>query len=126
MKSPEEINRITERIIGAAIAVHRALGPGLHERHYQEAMSIEFEEQGISYVSPFTVPMLYKSRKIGEYRIDFLVEDEVVVELKSIPLGQPAFDAQILTYLRVASRKVGLLINFNTLAVKNGISRFIL
>jgi GxxExxY protein len=117
---------LTERIIGCAIALHRELGPGLLESTYEEALCIELEEAGLSYRRQMMVPVVYKGRHIGEYRLDLLVEDAVVVEVKSVEKFQPVFEAQLLTYLRVTGKKTGLLINFNSRLLKDGIKRFAL
>ena len=122
----EELNRLTERIIGCAIEVHRHLGPGLLESVYEEALCVEFDLQGIHYRRQVTVPANYKGREIGEYRIDLLVEDSVVAEIKSVERYDPVFEAQVLTYLRVTGKKVGLLINFNSRLLKEGVKRFVL
>ncbi len=122
----EEINKITERIIGCAIEVHRNLGPGLLENVYEEAMCVEFDIQRVHYQRQVVLPVNYKGKVIGEYRLDLLVEDAVVVELKSVERHEPVFEAQILTYLRVTGKKVGLLINFNAKLLKEGVKRFIL
>ena len=122
----EELNRLTERIIGCAIEVHRHLGPGLLENVYEEAVCVEFDLQGISYQRQVTLPVNYKGRAIGEYRIDLLVEDAVVVEIKSVERHDPVFEAQVLTYLRVTGKKIGLLINFNSKLLKDGVKRFVL
>ncbi len=122
----EESNKITEKIIGCAIEVHRNLGPGLLESVYEEAICIEFELQDVHYQRQMSVPVNYKGRVIGEYRLDLLVEDAVVVELKSVERHDPVFEAQILTYLRVTGKKIGLLINFNSKLLKEGVKRFVL
>jgi len=122
----DEINKITERIIGCAIEVHRHLGPGLLESVYEEALCVEFELHDVNYQRQLSVPVNYKGRVIGEYRLDLLVEDAVVVELKSVERHDPVFEAQILTYMRVTGRRVGLLINFNSKLLKEGVKRFIL
>jgi GxxExxY protein len=122
----DEINKITEKIIGCAIEVHRNLGPGLLEGVYEEAMCVEFDLQGVRYHRQVAVPVNYKGRIIGEYRLDLLVEDAVIVELKSVERHDPVFEAQILTYLRVTGKKVGLLINFDSKLLKEGIKRFVL
>ncbi len=122
----DEINKITEKIIGCAIEVHRNLGPGLLESVYEEALCVEFDMQGLHYQRQMSIPVNYKSRVIGEYRLDMLVEDAVVAEIKSVERHDPVFEAQVLTYLRVTGKKVGLLINFNSKLLKEGIKRFIL
>jgi GxxExxY protein len=117
---------LTERIIGCAIAVHRELGPGLLEAIYEEAMSIELDEQRLRFQRQMAVPAVYKGRSLGEYRLDLLVEDTVIVEVKSVDQMHPVFEAQLLTYLRVTGKKTGLLINFNTRLLKDGIKRLVL
>jgi GxxExxY protein len=121
-----DINKLTESIIGCAIEVHRQLGPGLLEGTYESALCIELEDASLKYLRQPLVPIVYKGRTIGEYRLDLLVEDAVVVELKSVERFDPVFEAQVLTYLRVTGKKIGLLINFNSRLLKNGIKRFAL
>jgi GxxExxY protein len=121
-----QINPITERIIGCAIEVHRALGPGLYESIYRSALSIEFELAGLKYIREAKAPAVYKERVVGMFRLDFLVEDIVVVEVKSVERMDPVFDAQLLTYMRLTKKRVGLLINFNSRLVKDGIARKII
>lgn len=120
------VNQITEKIIGCAIEVHRGLGPGLLEAIYEEALCVEFEEARIQYRRQFLVPILYKGRRLGDSRIDLLVEDAVIVEVKSVERFDPVFEAQVLTYLRVTGKRVGLLINFNSRLLRDGIKRFVL
>jgi GxxExxY protein len=117
---------LTERIIGCAIEVHRELGPGLLEGAYEAALGVELEERGLRYERQKIMPVLYKGRSVGEYRVDLIVEDEVVVEIKSVERLDPVFDAQVLTYLRVTGKHVGLLINFNSRLLKQGVKRFVL
>lgn len=121
-----EINKLTERIIGCAIEVHRNLGPGLLENTYESALCVEFDNSGIVCQRQLAFPIIYKSRNIGDYRIDLIVEDKAIVELKSVERFDPVFEAQVLTYLKVTGKKVGLLINFNTRLLTNGIKRYIL
>ncbi|HMJ90657.1 MAG TPA: GxxExxY protein [Candidatus Acidoferrum sp.] len=118
-------NELTEKIIGAAIEVHRLLGPGLLESTYEKALCIELELIGLKHECQVAVPVIYKGRTIGEYRIDLIVADEVVVEVKSVERFDPIFEAQILTYLKVTGKHIGLLINFNNRLLKDGIKRFI-
>lgn len=118
-------DRLTGRIIGCAIEVHRVLGPGLLESAYEEALSVELEEAGLAYQRQLPVPILYKGRTLGEYRLDLLVEDAVVVEVKSTERDDPVFMSQLLTYIRLTGKKVGLLINFNRRLVKDGITRMV-
>ncbi|HVE39010.1 MAG TPA: GxxExxY protein [Planctomycetota bacterium] len=120
------VNQLTEAIIGAAIEVHRTLGPGLLEASYEAALGIELECRRIRFVRQLPVPLTYKSRPIGEYRLDLLIEDTVIIEVKSVERWDPVFAAQLLTYLRATSKSIGLLINFNTRFLKDGIRRYIL
>jgi len=129
MKAEEEllrINGITRKIIGCAIEVHRELGPSLREATYQRAMAIKFGSIGLAYAEQVSLPAVYKEGTIGSYRLDFLVEDSVVLEIKSVGQLDPLFQAQILAYLRIAQKKVGLLINFSAPLLRDGLRRFIL
>ncbi|HET9905683.1 MAG TPA: GxxExxY protein [Anaerolineales bacterium] len=119
-------NAITERIIKCAIAVHRELGPGLLEYVYEEAMDIECKIDGLYVLRQFKVPVIYRDKIIGEYKPDMLINDMVIVEIKSVERFDPVFEAQVLTYLRITQKRVGLLINFNSRLVKDGIKRLIL
>ena len=114
---------LTERIIGCAIEVHRHLGPGLLESTYEEALCLELREQGLSFVRQIPVPISYKGHMLGDYRLDLLVEDSVVVEIKSVERYDPVFQAQLLTYLRATSKRIGLLINFNSRLLHDGVKR---
>ncbi len=122
----EDINQLTEKIIGCAIEVHRHLGPGLLENTYEEALCIELDQQQIPHRRQLPFPILYKGKSIGEYRLDLLVDETVVVEIKSVERFDPVFEAQVLTYLRATGKKVGLLINFNSRLLRDGVKRFIL
>ena len=117
---------ITGRIIAAAIEVHRTLGPGLLESVYEAALCLELGDVGLKFVCQQPVPIVYKGRVIAQHRLDLLVEDEVVVEVKSAERFDPVFEAQILTYMRLAAKPLGLLINFNSRLLKNGIKRYAL
>jgi len=120
-----EINKITEQIIGAAIEVHKILGPGLLESAYEECLAYEFDLRGMSYERQIPLPVKYKAKKLDQgYRLDFLVEDRVVVELKTIERFAPVHEAQVLTYLRFSKKKVGLLINFNEVTLMKGLRRY--
>jgi GxxExxY protein len=121
----EEINELTERIIGCAIEVHRQLGPGLLESTYEAALAIELESSDLHFDRQIIFPVVYKNRTIGEYRVDLVVENSVIVEIKSVERFDPVFEAQLLTYLKVTGKRVGLLINFNSRLVHDGIKRFI-
>ncbi|MEW6194349.1 MAG: GxxExxY protein [Bacteroidota bacterium] len=122
-----EINEITQEIIGAAIEVHKQLGPGMLESAYEECLCYELSLKGLKFERQKPVPVIYKEIKLDcGYRADMIVENEIIVELKAQDVILPVHEAQILTYLRFANRKVGLLINFNVTVLKNGIRRFIL
>jgi GxxExxY protein len=122
-----ELNHISSQIIQAAINVHKALGPGLLESVYQACMVIELEDANIVVQSEVGLPIEYRGRRVhGEgFRIDLLVEDSVIVELKSIGTIKDIHKKQLLTYLRLADKPLGLLINFNEILLKNGITRII-
>jgi GxxExxY protein len=117
---------LTERIIGCETEVHRQLGPGLFEVNYQAATAIEFTYAGLPFVREPDVPVFYRGAQIGFYRPDFIVDNLVVIELKSVERYDPVFAAQILTYLRLTKLRVGLLFNFNRPVLKDGIKRFVL
>ena len=117
---------LTRRIIACAIEVHKKLGPGLLEKLYKEAMMIELELNGLKVQKNVQTPVEYKGRPIGDYYVDLLVEDSVILELKSVERHDPVFESQILSYMRLTGKKVGLLINFNSKMVKDGIKRFVL
>jgi GxxExxY protein len=107
--------------------VHKVLGPGMLESAYEECLSYELCQLGLSIERQKPIPVVYKNIKLDcGYRIDLLVENQIIVELKSIEMLAPIHEAQILTYLRFAGIKVGLLINFNITVLKNGIRRFVL
>ena len=122
----EELNRLTEKIIGCAIEVHRQLGPGLLEGTYETALCVELDAANLRFQRQPIYPVVYKGRTIGEYRLDLIVEDAVVVEIKSVERFDPVFEAQVLTYLRITGKKVGLLINFHSRFLRDGIRRFVL
>jgi GxxExxY protein len=121
------LNQISSQIIGAAINVHRDLGPGLLESVYQRCMEIELREVGLEVQSEVPVPVVYKGKPITSegFRIDLLVQGEIIVELKSVETVQPVHKKQLLTYLRLAKKRLGLLTNFNSLALKDGVTRII-
>lgn len=106
--------------------MHRHLGPGLLEATYEAALCVELERVGLQYQRQIVFPLTCKGKPVGEYCLDLLVEDAVVVEIKSVERFDPVFEAKILTYLRVTAKKIGLLINFNSRLLRDGIKRFIL
>lgn len=116
----------TEKIIGAAIEVHKALGPGLLESAYQECLFSELKTQGFNVQKELPLPIVYKNLKLDHgYRIDLLVENEIVIELKTVEQFTDVHFAQILTYLRLGNFPLGLIINFHTKLLTSGIKRFI-
>src|SRR5664279_304588 len=124
--SASDLNQITRGIIAAAIEVHRQLGPGLLESAYQECVCYELSRMGLSFTREVLLPLSYKGLQLDcSYRVDLLVEDAVVVELKSIEQILRIHSAQLLTYLRASHKQVGLLINFNVLVLKDGIKRIV-
>jgi len=119
-------NQVTDVIIGSAIEVHRLLGPGLLESVYEECLAIELRLKGLRFQRQTPVPLEYKGHRIGaDLKIDLFVEQCVVVELKAIEKLLPVHDAQLLTYLRLTSKSVGLLINFNVPLLKEGLRRLV-
>ena len=123
----ESVNRITGGVIGAAIAVHRALGPGLLESAYQECLCQELALRGIPFEREVPLPLEYKGIRCEcGYRLDILVAGAVVVEVKAIEAIAPIHEAQLLTYLRLGAWSVGLLMNFNVVVLKDGIRRRVL
>ena len=118
-------NSLNKEIIGAAIEVHNALGPGLLESVYQSCMTIELQNSGLKVEAELPMPVFYGGRKVHNegFRIDILVENLIVVELKSVEQVQPVHKKQLLTYLRLAQKPLGLLINFNVSLLKDGIRR---
>ena len=126
MGERERINAVTEGVIGAAIEVHRALGPGLLESAYEACLAFELTERGLSIERQKPMPVLYRDVELDcGYRVDLLVEGAVIVEVKSVAELAPIHQAQLLSYLRLSSRNVGLLINFNVETLKDGVKRLV-
>jgi GxxExxY protein len=120
-------NEITQQIIGAAIEVHRQLGPGLLESAYEECLCHELTLRKLTFERQKPIPLVYKETKLDcGYRLDILVEGRIVVELKSVDGLGPIHEAIILTYLKLSGHKLGLLINFNVPLLKDGIKRFVM
>lgn len=118
------LDEITYKIIGAAFAVHRTLGPGLLENIYEEALVLQLKEDGLKVVSQVEIPVIYKGTRLHtSYRLDLLIEDSVIVELKSVSALTDLHHKQLLTYLRLAKKPIGLLLNFNENDMKDGIVR---
>ena len=119
-------NELSYKIIGAALDVHKTLGVGLLESAYEVALAYELRELGFEVKSQVVLPLKYKSEVIDNaYRVDLIVEDKVIIEVKSVLEIHPIFYSQVLTYLKLTNIKLGLLINFNTPLVKDGIHRIV-
>ena len=122
-----DINMLTEKIIGCAIKVHKLIGPGLLESAYEECLVYELQKIGLSVERQKPVPVVYEEIKLDcGYRIDILVESTVVIELKTIDSFNPVHEAQVLTYMKFAKKRIGLLINFKVKLLKTGIKRYVI
>ena len=122
----DELDPVTSRIIGCAIQVHRFLGPGLLESVYQTALAIELRHAQIQFESKRRITITYRGVRLGGFEPDFIVENQVVVEVKSASAHDRVFDAQVLTYLRLTGLRTGLLLNFGRPVLKDGIKRLAL
>lgn len=123
MEPDAELNRITNVIIGAAIEVHRQLGPGYQESVYEKALTIELQKRGVRFQRQAIFPVMYEGEEVGEARLDFLVEDLVVVELKAVESLGAIHTSQVISYLRATRRPLAILINFNVRKLIDGIKR---
>jgi GxxExxY protein len=122
-----EFDKYSKQVIGCAIEVHKTLGPGLLESTYEQCLAHELRLAGLSFELQKSIPVKYKDVKLDcGYRIDLLVENSLIIELKSISKLHKIHEAQILTYMKLANVKTGLLINFNELRLKDGLKRFVL
>jgi GxxExxY protein len=127
MLAPREHDLLTERIIGFAIEVHRQLGPGLHESAYEECLCYELKQSEVGFRRQVPLPVIYKSIRLDcGYRIDVVVEELVILELKTVERLMPIHEAQILTYLKLSGLHTGLLLNFNSAVLKDGLRRMVL
>lgn len=125
-KIPEDLESISYAVIGLAIEVHRQLGPGLLESAYQECLYYEIKNSGLVVEKEIALPIIYKNLKLEQgYRIDLLVENKLVIELKTVENFTPVHFSQILTYLKLGKYPLGLLINYNSKILRNNIKRFI-
>jgi GxxExxY protein len=121
------LNKLTQRIIGAAIEVHRHLGPGLLESVYETCLAYELERLGLNVERQKALPVVYKQIHLEQgYRLDLLVDGKVVVELKVVETVTPVHKAQVLSYLKLSGYPIGLLLNFNVKLLKDGIHRFVM
>jgi GxxExxY protein len=126
MLDRDRLDQLSRRIIGAAIEVHRHLGPGLLESAYEACLAYELKEMGLRFEQQRPLPVIYKNVKLDcGYRLDLIVEDEVIVEVKATEQLLPIHDAQLLSYLRIADKRVGLLLNFHVPVLKNGLKRIV-
>jgi GxxExxY protein len=124
---PEKVDSVARQIVDAALEVHRFLGPGLIESVYEVCLCYELSQRGLTFQTQLPIPINYKGIRLdAELRPDLLVEDCVIVELKSVEALLPIFEAQLLTYLKLTGKRLGLLINFNAQLLKNGIRRIAL
>jgi GxxExxY protein len=126
MKKADDLNRVTEAVIGAAVQVHRALGPGLLESAYEACLAFELAQRGLKVAQQVPLPVVYGGVELEcGYRLDLLVEDQVIVEVKAVDDLARIHEAQMLSYLKLSGRQVGLLINFNTKLLKSGVRRIV-
>jgi GxxExxY protein len=122
----ERLNLLSEQVIGAAIEVHRELGPGVLEHSYEASLQHELGLRGISSFRQVLLPLTYKSSVIPDaYRIDLLVEDTIIVEIKTVEVLKPVHTAQVLTYLRMSKKSLGLLFNFHVPLLRDGLKRIV-
>lgn len=122
----EKVNNITSSIISVCIDLHRVLGLGLYESVYEEVMAYKFAKEGIAVKRQVPIPVVYEGIKMDVgFRADFIIEDEVIIEIKSVEAVHPVHKKQLLTYLRLANKQIGLLVNFNEEILRNGITRLI-
>jgi GxxExxY protein len=121
----DERDPLTDKILGCAVALHRAVGPALKESVYHRGLEIEFEAAGLLFVSKPHFPVVYRGKILGEFFPDFIVCDQVIVEVKSASAFDRVFEAQMITYLRVTNLQRALLLNFGRGAMRDGIHRFV-
>lgn len=122
-----KFEELSNRVLGCALEVHRTLGPGLLESSYEQALAYELEQAGIEFQRQLELPVRYKGLTLeGHYRVDLLIDGQLIIELKAVDKLSEIHSAQILTYMKLAGIKVGLLINFNQNLLKDGIKRFVL
>ena len=126
IKGMEHRDPLTERIIGCAIEVHRSLGPGLLEKVYRKGLCVEFAFKKIGFEYQRHVPVFHRGVNVGDFYPDFIVEGEVVVEVKCTSVHEPYSDAQTLSYLRITKAKKALLLNFGRAVMKDGVRRYVL
>ena len=122
----ENLNRISKTILDACITVHREMGPGLLESIYELCLLDELQQRGLVVASQVSIPLRFKGKELSkDFRIDILVENEIVLEIKAVDILLPVHEAQIISYLKLADKRLGFLINFNVPLLKNGFKRFV-
>ncbi len=122
----EELDFLSRRILPACLSVHREMGSGLLESVYELCLLKEFENEGIMAESQVSIPLVYKGFKLSkDFRIDFFVEREIIIEVKSVDVLLPVHEAQVISYLKLANKQLGFLVNFNSALLKNGFKRFV-
>ena len=122
----DELNKISKQIIDSCVSVHKEMGPGLLESIYEYCLLKEFKLRGIKARSQVVIPLYYKGELLSkEFRIDILVENEIILELKAVDYILPVHEAQIISYLKLTDKRLGFLLNFNVDLMKNGINRFV-
>lgn len=127
MVTPHENDLLTEKVIGFAIEVHRQLGPGLLESAYEECLCYELRQNGIPFGRQVALPVVYKAVRLDcGYRMDIVVDEQVIIELKTVERLLPVHEAQMLTYMKLSGIRTGLLLNFNSAVLKDGIRRLML
>lgn len=126
MNSREKLNKISNTILDSCIIVHREMGPGLLESIYSICLAYELQQRGLAIRTEVSIPLIYKGIELSkEFRIDILVEEDIILELKAVEILLPVHDAQIISYLKLAEKRLGFLINFNVPLIKNGFKRFV-
>ena len=121
-----ELNRLSKEILDASIEVHREMGPGLLESVYEECLLEELKLRNIKATNQVELPLIYKGKKLKkEFRLDVLVENEIIIELKTVDSIIPVHEAQIISYLRLSDKKLGFIVNFNVALLKQGFKRFV-
>lgn len=126
IKEKDYINNISNKIIGAALEVHKILGPGLYESVYEECLCFELEKLGLKFQRQKIIPVLYKGNKLEKgFRVDILVEDSIIVEIKAVNAILPIHEAQVISYLKMSNLWLGIIVNFNVTRLKEGIKRIV-
>jgi GxxExxY protein len=126
MKTRDELNHLSGIILDASIVVHREMGPGLLESVYQHCLIKELTYRGLAVQTSYVVPLVYKGEPLEkDYCIDLLVEEEIIIELKAVEAIHPLHEAQLLSYMKLSNRRLGLLVNFNVALLKDGFRRLV-